>query len=30
MANLSLFAMVNHIQAILGIPHVSLNQRRPV
>jgi len=28
MANLSLFAMVDHIQAISGIPYVSLNQRR--
>ena len=28
MANLSLFAMVDHIQAISGIPYVSLNQCR--
>ena len=30
MANLPLFAMVNQIRAILGIPYVSPNQRRLV
>ena len=30
MANLPLFAMRNHIRPAVGIPHVSLSQRRLV